>query len=185
VSSLPKAIEHKGKVDNYGKTHKWTRRSIFWDLPYWSKLLIRYNLDVMHIENNVFDQIINTVMNVKSKTKDDLKSRKDMSTRCKHRRLNVRFVEVGEGSVREVMPPAPYVLTTDHRKVLFDWIRTLKFSDGYALNLGRCVDVRNASLHNMKSHECHVFMQRLLSVAFKDLLPNNVWKILTELSQFF
>jgi len=45
--------------------------------------------------------------------------------------------------------------------------------------------VRNASLHNMKSHDCHVFMQRLLPLAFRDLLPTNVWNVLTELSQFF
>ena len=47
------------------------------------------------------------------------------------------------------------------------------------------MDMRNASLHNLKSHDCHVFMQRLLPLAFKDLLPTNVWNVLTELSQFF
>ncbi|KAL0405918.1 UNVERIFIED_CONTAM: hypothetical protein Slati_3905700 [Sesamum latifolium] len=36
--------------DDYGNNHKWTKKSIFWDLPYWSKLLIRHNFDVMHIE---------------------------------------------------------------------------------------------------------------------------------------
>jgi len=28
-------------------------------------------------------------------------------------------------------------------------------------------------------------MQRLLPLAFRDLLPTNVWQVLTELSQFF
>ena len=55
VSSLPTATDHKEKVDRYGQLHNWTRRSIFWELPYWSKLLIRHNLDVMHIEKNVFE----------------------------------------------------------------------------------------------------------------------------------
>ena len=150
VSLLPKARDHKGKVQDYGKSHNWTLCSIFWVLPYWSKLLIRYNLDIMHIEKNAFEQIITTVLNVKEKTKDDLKSRKDMSTHCKYRRLDFRAVGVGEGGVHEVMPPAPYVLTKDQRKVLCDWIQSVKFSDGYASNLGRCVDVKNASLHNVK-----------------------------------
>ena len=108
-----------------------------------------------------------------------------MSPHCKRRRINVRFIEVGEGSLHEVMPPSPYVLTKDHRKALCDWIRTLKFLYGCASNLSRCVDMKNASLHNMESHDCHVFMQHLLPMAFRDLLPNNVWKVLTELSQFF
>jgi len=58
----------------------------------------------MHIEKNVFDQIINTVMNAKYKTIDDLNARKDMLTHCKRRRLNVRVVKASEGSHREVIP---------------------------------------------------------------------------------
>ena len=112
-------------------------------------------------------------MNVKDKTKDDLNMRKDMLTHCKCRRLNVRIVEAGEGSRREVMPQAPYVLQNEHRKVVCEWIRKLKFPDGYTSNLSRYVDGRNASLHNLKSHDCHVFMQRLLPLAFRDLLPTN------------
>jgi len=45
--------------------------------------------------------------------------------------------------------------------------------------------MKNTPLYNMKSHDYHVFMQRLLPLAFRDLLPTNVWKVLTELSQFF
>ncbi|XP_060190589.1 uncharacterized protein LOC132619827 [Lycium barbarum] len=57
----------------------WKKRSIFWDLPYWSSNLIRHNLDVMHIEKNVFDNVFNTVLNVVGKTKDNLKARLDIA----------------------------------------------------------------------------------------------------------
>jgi len=69
-------------------------------------ILIRHNLNVRHIEKNVFKQILNIVMNVKENPKDDLLARKDMSTYCKQRRLVVQVVEDGEGSVHEVRPPA-------------------------------------------------------------------------------
>jgi len=36
----------------------------------------------MHIEKNVFEQIVNTIMNVKGKYKDDINSRKDLATYC-------------------------------------------------------------------------------------------------------
>ena len=45
--------------------------------------------------------------------------------------------------------------------------------------------MQKLKLFGMKSHDCHVFMQRLLPVAFRELLPQNVWKALTELSMFF
>ena len=65
-----------------------------------------------------------------------------------------------------------------------EWIRKLKFPVGYASNLSRCVDVRNASLHNPKSHDCRVFIQRLLPLPLRDLLPTNVWNVLS-LANFF
>jgi hypothetical protein len=37
----------------------------------------------------------------------------------------------------------------------------------------------------MKSHDCHVFMQTLIPLAFRDLLPKEIWDALTEISSFF
>ena len=37
----------------------------------------------------------------------------------------------------------------------------------------------------MKIHDCHVFMQRLMPIAFRELLPANVLKAIIELSLFF
>ena len=71
------------------------------------------------------------------------------------------------------------------KQVLCEWVKNLKFPDGYASNMGRYVDMRKLKLFGMKSHDCHVFMQRLLPIAFRELLPTNVWQALTELSLFF
>ena len=38
----------------------------------------RHNLDVMHIEKNEVDNIINTLLNLDGKTKDNLKARQDL-----------------------------------------------------------------------------------------------------------
>ena len=39
------------------------------------------------------------------------------------------------------------------------------------------------SIIRMKSHDCHIFMQR--SISFHELLPVTVWEALTELGLFF
>ncbi|XP_039141251.1 uncharacterized protein LOC120278562 [Dioscorea cayenensis subsp. rotundata] len=129
------------------KTTGWRKRSIFLDLPYWRTNLIRHNLDVMHIEKNVFENIFNTVMNVEGKTKDNAKSREDLKEFCSRPELE-RVVATGKY-------PKP------------------------------CIDMRKLKLFGMKSHDCHVFMQRLLPIAFRKLLPSGVWRALTELSNFF
>ena len=71
VQEFPTVIENPhGTTFAYGSTHKWTKRSLFWDLPYWNAHLIHHNLDVMHIEKNVFDNVINTVIDVTRKIKE-------------------------------------------------------------------------------------------------------------------
>ena len=56
----------------------WKKMSIFFELPYWEHNLIRHNLDVMHIEKNVVDNVVFTLLGIKGKTKDNLKARKDL-----------------------------------------------------------------------------------------------------------
>ncbi|KAL0285251.1 UNVERIFIED_CONTAM: hypothetical protein Sradi_7179000 [Sesamum radiatum] len=40
-------------------------------------------------------------------------------------------------------------------------------------------------MHNMKSHNCKVFMQKLISIAFREMLPEHMWSMLTEVSLLF
>ena len=65
----------KQKFVCFGLTHNWVKRSIFWELSYWKTNLLRHNLDVKHIEKNVFKNIFNTVIDVKGKIKDNIKTR--------------------------------------------------------------------------------------------------------------
>ena len=146
--------------------------------------MIRHNLDVMHVEKNVCDQIIHTIMDVKGKTKDDVNARRDLAEHCKHRKLHVDDAEV-VGRERVAMPSAPFALNKEQKKALCDWIKNLKFPDGYASDLGRCVDVEGDKLHGLKSHDYHIIMERLLLIALRELLLMNIWKAITEISQIF
>ena len=40
--------------------------------------MLRHNLDVMHVEKNVVNNIISTLLNLDGKTKDNLKARQDL-----------------------------------------------------------------------------------------------------------
>ena len=82
-------------------------------------------------------------------------------------------------------PKACYTLDKPIKQILCEWVKKLKFHDGYASNMARCVDMRKNKLFGIKSHDCHVFMQWLIPIAFHELLSINVWQALTELSLFF
>ena len=81
-------------------------------------------------------------------------------------------------------PKAKFCLTRTQKDDICEWVQNLKMPDGYASNLTRCVDGKEAKLFGMKSHDCHVFMQCLLPVAFS-ALPDGVLNPIIELSQFF
>ncbi|XP_075515529.1 uncharacterized protein LOC142550176 [Primulina tabacum] len=56
----------------------WRKRSIFFTLPYWEFNLIRHNLHPMHIEKNVCDNILGTLLDDSSKSKDNVAARRDL-----------------------------------------------------------------------------------------------------------
>jgi hypothetical protein len=55
----------------------WSKRSIFFELEYWSSLQLKHNLDVMHIEKNVCESLLNTLL-MNEKSKDTIKATKDL-----------------------------------------------------------------------------------------------------------
>ena len=48
------------------------KKSVFYDLSYWPDLVVRHAIDVMHIENNVCDSLIGTLLDIPGKIKDTL-----------------------------------------------------------------------------------------------------------------
>ncbi|KAL9379139.1 hypothetical protein Peur_027621 [Populus x canadensis] len=170
----------KQKFPGFGLTHNWVKRSIFWELPYWKTNLLRHNLDVMHIEKNVFENIFNTIMDVKGKTKDNIKARLDVALFCNRKNMEL----VCDGS-RVAKPRASFVLEKNAQLLVYKWLKSLRFPDGHASNISRLVNTEECRLYEMKSHDCHVFMQTLIPLAFRDLLPKGIWDALTEISHFF
>ena len=51
------------------------RKSAWWKLAYWKDLLMPHNLDVMHIEKNICDNLLDTLLKQEGKTKDTMSSR--------------------------------------------------------------------------------------------------------------
>ena len=158
---------HEKKMPGYGKEHNWHKESILWELPYWKDLNLRHCIDVMHTKKNFLDNIMNTLMSVKGKSKDNIMARMDIERFCSRPDLHI-------DSKRKAPFPA-YTLTNEAKMSLLQCVKhAIKFPDGYSTDLGSCVDMENEKLSGMKSHDCHVFMDRLLPFIFAELLDRNV-----------
>jgi hypothetical protein len=76
-------------------------------------------------------------------------------------------------------------INKNEKTKILKWFQALKFSDGYAANIRRGVNLLQKKIFGLKSHDYHIFMERLLPVAFCGFLPENVWLCLAELSFFY
>ncbi|XP_059650294.1 uncharacterized protein LOC132296065 [Cornus florida] len=158
----------------------WTKTSIFFELPYWRLLKLQHNLDIMHIEKNICDNVLGTLMNIEGKTKDSLKARLDLQEMGIRKELHL----ISTGA-KYVMPPACYTLSTKEKKEFCEWLKTIKFLDGYASNISRCVNVAECKIYGMKSHDSHVLLQRLLPIGIRGCLDHDICNALVELGIFF
>ena len=166
--------------DEENRWHNWRKKSIFFQLPYWKSLLVRHNLDVMHIEKNICESLLGTLLELQGKCKDSEKARLDMQ------HLGIRpdqhpVLEKG----KYTLPPALYSLGKDDKEILCKFLHGVKFPDGYAANIRRCVDVNGCKLSGLKTHDLHVILQKLLPLVVRNILPEDVVTPLMELSRFF
>ena len=57
--------------------------------------------------------------------------------------------------------------------------------DGYAANLRRGLNLSTMRVLGMKSHDYHIWIERLLPAMVRGYVPEHVWLVLVELSYFF
>ena len=103
-------------------------------LPYWKTLILRHNLDVMHIEKNICDSIVGTLLSIEGKLKDNLNSHFDLQVIGIREQLH-RI----QRENRVTLPVACYSLTSNEKKEFYKFLKEMKVPDGYASNISRCV----------------------------------------------
>ncbi|XP_003518081.1 uncharacterized protein [Glycine max] len=178
----------KDIVTVFGKTQRkdhsnkniWKKRSMLFDLPYWTNLHVRHCLDVMHVEKNVCDSLLGTLLNIKGKTKDGLKCRQDLVNMGIREQLHPQ----SQGQ-QTYLPPACYTMSTKEKKQFCHCLKNVKVPQGYSSNIKSLVSVNDLKLVGLKSHDCHVLMQQLLPVAVHGILPEKVRVAVSRLCFFF
>ncbi|BBG99584.1 transposable element gene [Prunus dulcis] len=134
----------------------WKKKSIFFDLEYWKYLPVRHALDVMHIEKNVCDSIIGTLLEIPGKNKDGIAARLDLLNMGVKTDLQPEY-----GERRTRLPPGPWNLSRAEKR---------EVPEGYSSNIKNLVSLQDSRLLGLKSHDCHTLMQQLLPVAIRSVL---------------
>ena len=157
----------------------WKKKSIFFKLQYWKELKLRHNLDIMHVVKNVAESLTATLFDIKGKTKDTWKSRKDLMELGLKESLHLE--ECGDTFK---MPMGCYHFTKVEKQKVLHFLESLKFPDGFSSNISRCIKDGEFQLSRMKSHDFHVFIQQVLPLSIRGCLTKEVRVVLYELSEF-
>ena len=158
----------------------WRKKSIFFKLPYWKKNLLRHNLDVMHIEKKICDNIIGTLLDIEGKTKDNLNARRDL------KEMGIRKdLHPTQKDGKWFYSAACYTLSSEEKTKICKFLKSVKVPDGYSSNISRCVSVKECKINGLKSHDSHILLEQLLPMAMHGIVPNNVYDVITELNIFF
>jgi hypothetical protein len=135
----------------------------------------------MHNERNMAEAIWNTCFDISEKTKDNAKARKDLAEICNCPSQHLKQKSNGNRD----RPRAPFCIDKKDKPTILKWFQELKFPDGYAANIKRGVNLTSRKILGLKSHDYHIFMERLLPIVFRGFLLENIWKCLAELSFFY
>jgi hypothetical protein len=115
------------------------KRSIFFTLSYWKDNLLYHNLDVMYMEKNVVDNIIDTLLDMKMKLKDNHDALQDLWKMDLRLELHPFNVE----NNHTYLSTTCFTITKAEKYGFLNVISDVRVSNGYASNVSHCVSLRN------------------------------------------
>ncbi|WMV49463.1 hypothetical protein MTR67_042848 [Solanum verrucosum] len=107
------------------------KKSIFFNLPYWEYNLVRHNLDVMHIEKKVCNNLIYTLLGLGKKSKDNVEARLYL------KEMNIRpaLWPQQRASGRTYLSPTYFTMSPKEKRLFYEVLENVKFPYSYASNI--------------------------------------------------
>ena len=136
----------------------------------------------MHVEKNVCDSLIGTLLHITGKTKDGINARLDLQDMGIRPRLHPVIRDDGE---KAYLPPASYTLSKAEKQSFCRCLHGIKVPQGYSSNVWNLVSMDDLKLVGLKSHDHHVLMQQLIPVAIRGVMRDDVRSTITRLCIFF
>ena len=134
----------------------------------------------MHIEKNVCENLIGTILDIPGKSKDGLSARMDLEEMG----IRMELVPQKDGE-KTYLLVAYYNLSKQEKKQFYMILFELKVLEGYCSNFRNRVSLEEMKLIGLKSHDCHTLIQQLLPVAIRGMMPKKVRYAITKFCMFF
>jgi hypothetical protein len=152
-----------GKRKRTGKNTKeddmWKKQSIFWDLPYWKDLDVRHSIDVMHVDKNVCESLLGTLLNMDEKTRDHGHARADL------KKMEIRPELCFDDSVKGTKLPTSRITLSKYEKEFCGFLKNVKVPFNHSTNVSRLISFPDLKVApGVKSHDYHVLRTQMIAV---------------------
>ena len=135
----------------------------------------------MHIEKNVCDNILGTLLAIDGKSKDNIQARLDLKELGIRKELHPLELDGG----KMYLPPPTFLMSKKEKETFLSILKSLRVPDGYSSNISRSIQLKEKKISGLKSHDCHILMQQLFTVAIRTLLQPSVCSALVNFCAFF
>lgn len=151
-------------------------------LSYWKELDTPHAVDCMHLLKNVFKSTAGVLLDIKTKTKNGLKSHLDLVNQNIRTELHPTLA-VQSGKVDLLC--MSYNLMTDEKRAMYQWLRTLKVLTSFSSNIKSLVSMKDLTLTSFNAHDCDIMLTVFLQIVIRAISPEYVNMVITRLNYFF
>ncbi|GJY77987.1 putative reverse transcriptase domain-containing protein [Tanacetum coccineum] len=116
----------------------------------------------MHVEKNVCESLVGTLLNVPGKKKDGMNARLDLAELGIKPELFARQEED-----KTTLPPAGYTLTNAEKDIFCETLSNIRVPQGYYSNFSSLVSLKDMKLIGLKSYDYHMLMQEFLPIVIR------------------
>jgi hypothetical protein len=171
--------KRKRTAKNNEEDDIWKKQSIFWELLYWKDLDVHHSIDVMHIEKNVCESLVGTLLNTNGKTRDHGHARADL------KKMGIRQELWLDDFIKGMKLHTSCITLSNNEKKLCGFLKNMKVPSDYLTNISRLILLSELKIApGVKSHDYHVLLTQMIVVGIQNILLINVWETIMNFCFF-
>lgn len=116
----------------------------------------------MHVEKNVCNNLVGTLLDIDGKSKDNHNARRDLEKM----RIRDAFHPITGDDGKIILPAACRTLSFREKNMFCRVSLDLKVPDVYSSNISRCINLEHRKITQLKSYDCHILVQQLCRLRY-------------------
>jgi hypothetical protein len=134
-----------------------------------------------HVEKDVLESTIDLLLDIPSKTKDELSPNKDLQALEIREELHLQE----RSNEKAYLPPASYTLTTEEKKAIYMCLHRIRVLTGFSTNIKNLVSMSELKMSGYNTHDCHTMLSLFLAIAIRVVNHPYLKMEITRMCHFF